>query len=140
MGGWISSSLRNGGPLTFTSTGTGVLRRAATSGLVGLSGWWSGVVGGDIDEDGDIDYVVSNAGLNTKYHADAEHPVRLFRGDFDGTGNQRLVEAKYERGILLPERGKSCSTAAIPLLSKRFATYRGVRRRRVGRSLHKEVS
>jgi len=38
-------------------------------------------------------------------------------------GKRRLVEAKYESGLLLPERGKSCSTAAIPGLSKRFQTF-----------------
>ncbi len=99
------------------------LTKAAATGLSGYTGWWNGIVAGDVDEDGDMDYVVTNIGLNTKYHASDEHPVRLYCGDF-GTGDERLIEAKYENGVLLPERGKSCSTAAIPILSSKFQTYK----------------
>ena len=101
----------------------GQLKKSAYTGVENQRGWWGGIAAGDVDGDGDIDFVVGNQGLNTKYHATEEHPAHLYVGDFDGTGKQRLVEAKYEAGILLPERGKSCSTAAIPILSERFKTY-----------------
>lgn len=102
----------------------GQLQKSEHTGLDHRTGWWNGIAGGDVDGDGDIDFVVTNQGLNTKYKASVEHPTRLYRGDFDGSGNLQLVEAKYEQGILLPERGKSCSTAAIPILGERFPTYK----------------
>ena len=102
----------------------GQFEKKQDTGIGDLRGWWNGIAGGDLDRDGDIDYVVTNQGLNSKYHASPDHPVRIFHGDFDGTGKRRLVEAKYEQGILLPERGKSCSTAAIPSLEGKFKTYK----------------
>ena len=111
------------GPVDVFLNRDGQLSRTPSTGIEQLHGWWGGIAGGDVDGDGDIDFVLANQGLNTKYHADAEHPARLYSGDFDGSGNLRLVEAKYESGILLPERGKSCSTGAIPILAERFSTY-----------------
>ena len=94
--------------------------RAVESG----SGWWNGIAGRDLDNDGDIDYVVTNFGLNTKYHASAENPALLYYGEFEGEGRKRLVEAEFEDGKLFPIRGKSCSTSAIPGLGEKFNTYR----------------
>lgn len=111
------------GPIAVFLQQQGRLIRSRQTGVEDRTGWWSGIAGGDLDGDGDMDYVVTNHGLNSKYHADQQHPAQLYRGDFDGTGNMRLVEAKYEDGVLLPERGKSCSTAAIPGLADRFSSY-----------------
>jgi hypothetical protein len=95
----------------------------AAAGLNNYLGWWNGIAGGDFDNDGDIDYVVSNFGLNTKYHASHEHPLHLYYGDFDGSGIKRLIEAEYEDDTLYPVRGKSCSTHAIPELAERLPTF-----------------
>jgi hypothetical protein len=87
-------------------------------------GWWNGIAGRDFDHDGDIDYVVTNFGLNTKYHASPQHPSLLYYGDFANSGQFHLVEAEYEDETLFPVRGKSCSTTAMPFLAERFPTYR----------------
>ena len=88
-----------------------------------LLGWWNGIASGDLDRDGDIDYVVTNFGLNTKYHASVEKPTLLYYGDFEGNGRRRLVEAEFESDTLFPVRGKSCSTHDMPVLGERFETY-----------------
>lgn len=92
------------------------------AGLSDLSGWWNGIASADLDNDGDMDFVATNFGYNTKYHASSEHPVLLYYGKF-GTDKMRLVEAEYEGDQLLPVRGKSCSTQAIPHLAKKFTTF-----------------
>lgn len=103
----------------------GVLRDATSAaGLSANRGWWTGISAADLDGDGDVDYIVTNLGTNTKYHASDEHPFRLFYGDFEGNGEPRLVEAEYEDGTLFPVRGKSCSTSAIPSLAQKFTTYK----------------
>ena len=95
-----------------------------TSGVSGLTGWWNGLAGGDFDGDGDIDYVATNFGLNTKYHASAEHPALLYYGDFENLGRKRIVEAEFENDVLYPGRGRSCSSNAMPHLRKTFTSFK----------------
>ncbi|MCB9885289.1 MAG: CRTAC1 family protein, partial [Planctomycetes bacterium] len=93
------------------------------AGLAAHRGWWNSLVAWDVDRDGDLDYVAGNQGLNTKYKATPEHPARLYFGDFDDNGTRDLVEAKYEGDRLLPVRGRSCSSQAMPFLATKFETY-----------------
>ena len=93
-------------------------------GLGNLLGWWNGIAAGDVDSDGDLDFAVSNFGLNTKYQPSARKPQVIFHADFAATGKKNVVEAKKTAdGGLLPVRGKSCSTSAMPHLSQKFSTF-----------------
>jgi hypothetical protein len=78
----------------------------AGSGLGEFKGWWNSVITADIDHDGDLDLICGNYGLNTKYHPSAKKPVSIFYGDMDGSGQPRIVEAKYEGDRPLPVRGR----------------------------------
>lgn len=49
-------------------------------------GWWNSLTAGDFDNDGDIDYVAGNLGLNARMRASDKEPVRLYAGDFDNNG------------------------------------------------------
>ncbi len=93
-------------------------------GLEGVSGWWNSLAAADIDNDGDMDYIAGNVGLNTKYHASIEAPIQLYYGDFEGRGTMNIVEAEFEGDALFPVRGKSCSTRAMPSLGSKFDTFR----------------
>jgi enediyne biosynthesis protein E4 len=108
--------LRNDGGKRFVD-------RTDAAGLAPFTGWWNSLCAFDVDADGDLDYVAGNQGLNTKYKADAQHPARLYFGDFDGNGTRDLIEAKYEGDALLPVRGRSCSSQAMPFLTQKFPTY-----------------
>ena len=123
--GWIDLMVTHDwGPVKYLRNKKGQLEdRTDNAGLAGRLGWFNGIAGGDIDADGDIDYVVSNFGRNIKYHASSQRPVHLYYGDFDGTGKKRLVEATYKQDRLLPIRGKSCSQHAMPFLKDKFPTY-----------------
>jgi enediyne biosynthesis protein E4 len=123
--GWIDLLvIYEWGPVRFWKNVEGKLTDAtAQAGLSNLTGWWNGIAGGDIDNDGDIDYAVTNFGLNTKYHASQEAPALLYNGDFAGDGTKQLIEAEYAEDVLYPVRGKSCSTRAMPHLAERFKTF-----------------
>jgi hypothetical protein len=119
--GWLDLLVTHEwGPVKWFRNETGKLRDETTAaGLANYLGWWNGIASGDVDNDGDIDYVATNFGLNTKYHI----PAILHYGDLDGSGKMRLAEAEFENGICYPIRGKSCSTSAMPALKKRFPSF-----------------
>ena len=112
------------GPVQVFQNIEGSLRRVtAKAGLDKLTGWWSSLAAGDLDQDGDIDLVAGNVGLNTKYKATDSKPELLYYGDFDGTGKPRILEAKFEGSVCLPHRGYSCSSSAMPGLRSKLPTF-----------------
>ncbi len=94
------------------------------SGLTTLTGWWNDLRCGDLDGDGDLDFVATNFGLNSKYHASAAKPATVYYGDLDGSGSHHIVEAEWEGETLFPVRGRSCSSLAMPFIKQKFATFR----------------
>ncbi len=125
--GWLDLLLTHEwGPVKLWRNRDGELVDATVeAGLSERSGWWNGIAGGDVDGDGDIDYAVTNFGLNSKYNASAESPQRIYWGDFEGRGVRRIVEVGFEGETLYPVRGKSCSQQAMPGLRERFPTFAG---------------
>ncbi len=112
------------GPVRFFKNVEGnLIDHTELAGLASRLGWWNGIAGGDVDNDGDIDYVVTNFGLNSKYHPSVDDPVFLYYGDFDNQGRSCIVEAKQVGQQLLPVRGKSCSQNAMPFIGDKFPTY-----------------
>ncbi len=112
------------GPVAFFKNREGKLFDVTgDTGVEGNLGWWHGIAAGDLDADGDIDYVVTNQGTNTKYHTSAEHPHRLYYEDFDGSGTLDLVEAEYEGETEYPVRGRSCSSRCMPFIAEKFGTF-----------------
>jgi hypothetical protein len=108
----------------FHNQGTAFSDHTREAGLEKLQGWWNAIAGGDLDHDGDIDYVVMNCGLNTKYGAPTtSSPTMLFYGDMEGDGDIHLIEAKSGKEGLLPVRGRSCSSSAMPFIANAFPTY-----------------
>ncbi len=115
---------REWGPVTLYLNQEGSFRNVtAGAGLSERSGWWNSIAGRDLDNDGDIDYVVTNLGLNTKYHASKQKPTLLYCGDLGPSDRMRLIEADYEGDRLYPIRGKSCSTDAMPHLALNFESF-----------------
>ncbi|MCA9217825.1 MAG: VCBS repeat-containing protein [Planctomycetales bacterium] len=112
------------GPVKYFRNDNGVFVDATSAaGLAGRLGWWNCIAAADIDADGDIDYAVGNFGLNTKYHATAQNPQLLYAGDFDGSGKTHCVEAHGSDGTLVPNRGRSCSSGAMPFIADKYKNF-----------------
>ena len=112
------------GPVRYFHNESGQLvDRTAEAGLVHRIGWYNSISGGDLDNDGDTDYLVGNFGYNTKYQASPAKPEILYYGDFEGNGIKRIIEAKYENGICFPHRGLGCSSGAMPMVRDKLSTF-----------------
>ncbi len=88
-----------------------------------MTGWWSAIGQGDLDDDGDTDYIVGNLGLNYKYQASENAPFEVYCNDFDDNGSQDIVLGYYDDGNLYPLRGRECSSNQMPFIKKKFPTY-----------------
>ena len=88
-----------------------------------MPGWWSCVTADDIDGDGDQDLLLGNAGMNNKFRASKEKPLDVYANDFDNNGTLDIVLAHTKNDLLLPVRGKECSTGQMPFLAEKFPTY-----------------
>ncbi|WP_339877331.1 VCBS repeat-containing protein [uncultured Algoriphagus sp.] len=52
-----------------------------------LSGWWNVLQSVDIDNDGDMDLIAGNFGLNSQFEASDNKKLRLYGADFDQNGS-----------------------------------------------------
>ncbi len=109
--------------LFYSNTGDVFKNVTESTGMDNTNGWWSSITQDDFDNDGDMDYVVGNLGLNYKYKATTEEPFEVYADDFDDNKRKDIVLSYYNFGKLFPVRGKSCSSQQIPSLNKKFENY-----------------
>ena len=92
------------------------------SGLAEKTGWWYGITSGDFDNDGDIDFMAGNLGLNSKYQT-TYGPLEVYAGDLDNNGKHDIILGYYSEGECFPLRGKTCSSQQMPGLNQKIPTY-----------------
>lgn len=59
-------------------------------------GWWNVIKPADVDGDGDIDFIIGNHGLNSRFKASEKEPIALFVSDFDKNGLVDPILARYK--------------------------------------------
>lgn len=111
-------------PLRFFANQQGKLQEVtASTGLTNTEGWWNSLSSGDFDQDGDIDYVAGNLGLNTRYKASAAEPVSLYTKDFDQNGEIDPVLSYYIQGKEYPAAPRDALIDQIVSMRRRFPLY-----------------
>ncbi|MDT7828573.1 VCBS repeat-containing protein [Pricia sp. S334] len=92
-------------------------------GLNKTEGWWNSINGGDFDRDGDMDYILGNLGLNSKYRASAEEPLCIYASDYDKNGQIDPVLCYYIDGENHLAHSRDEVIGQIRAMGSRFKTY-----------------
>ena len=96
----------------------------AALGLDKSVGWWNSINGADLDQDGDIDYVLGNLGLNTKFKTSLDTPVRVYIDDFNKDGKQEAILGNFLQGVNYPAHPRDDLFQQMPQLKKLFPSYK----------------
>ena len=87
-------------------------------------GWWNTIHSEDINNDGMIDLIVGNHGLNSRFKASNENPIRLFFNDFDRNGfGEGIISFRAEDGKYYPYALRHDLIDQIKSLKKKFPDY-----------------
>ena len=89
------------------------------------NGLWQSICAFDIDHDGDQDYLVGNWGMNSKFIASPEFPMKIYYDDFD-------TNDTFETIVAIEKNGKYYTTMGLDelaeefsgMLKKKFNTYK----------------
>ncbi|MCI4667362.1 MAG: VCBS repeat-containing protein [Bacteroidia bacterium] len=92
-------------------------------GLKEQNGWWYSIEVADMDNDGDLDLIAGNLGMNYKYKASKDAPFEVYANDFDKNGSLDIVLGYQEDKKVFPLRGRECSSNQMPFIKKKFPNY-----------------
>jgi enediyne biosynthesis protein E4 len=112
-------------PVTILFNTNGKLKAQSLegSGLDGTEGWWNTIEPADIDNDGDLDLIAGNLGLNSKLKATPAQPVKLFVGDFDKNDSTDQLLTHFVGDKEYPFNTRDEMTKQMPYLKKRYLSY-----------------
>lgn len=115
-------------PVTILKNENGKLSAVKTA-LGSEYGWWNSISSADFDNDGDMDYVVGNYGMNGFLQPSTAFPLRTIGKDFDNNGSYDAVFFSYQpvsvRGELkeYPIAGRDDFIREMSVMKGKFPNY-----------------
>ena len=92
-------------------------------GLLNTEGWWQTIVSRDLNNDGNIDFILGNHGLNSFFKASVNKPVTMYVNDFDLNGDIEQIICSFNGDISYPVTIKDDLEKQIPSLATKYAKY-----------------
>ncbi|MEW7290158.1 VCBS repeat-containing protein [Aquimarina sp. 2304DJ70-9] len=111
-------------PITIMiNDGKGNFKKQSNSSLNSTNGWWNAIEVSDMDNDGDLDIIAGNWGLNSRLTASEQEPIRLYLNDFDDNGKIDPIVTYFYKGTETPIATKDELVKQIPQLNKKHLSY-----------------
>jgi enediyne biosynthesis protein E4 len=88
-----------------------------------FSGWWYNMKAEDLDNDGRMDLVMGNRGLNSNIRGNINEPCTIYAKDFDNNGSYDAVLGYYNHGACYPLYSRDQLIDQIPSMRKKFVRY-----------------
>ena len=101
----------------------GQLVRASDTGLEKDFGLWNTLAIEDFDQDGDLDILAGNWGLNTRWSASDAQPLQLYKYDFDKNQSEETLVTYFYQGQETPMASKEELVKQMPQINKRFLSF-----------------
>jgi hypothetical protein len=93
-------------------------------GFKNSEGWWNALAQADFDQDGDMDYVAGNFGLNSQLKTSVDYPIGMYAKDYDNNGSVDPILSCYDEGKNYPVFSKDDIQQQLTILKNRFVRYK----------------
>jgi hypothetical protein len=91
--------------------------------MEGKKGWYRSLKVADLNKDQKPDLILGNQGLNTRFKASEEQPVRLYLNDFDQNGSIEQLFTTVRNGVPIPYTLKHELEKQVPSIKKKYIRY-----------------
>jgi hypothetical protein len=113
-------------PVRFFRNNHGNFKEVTTgAGMQQMNGMWRSLEAADIDNDGDLDLIAGNLGLNCRFQVTASEPMQLIAMDMDNNGSIDpilfyYIKDKHGEKRLFPDINRSQFADQVPSVKKKF--------------------
>jgi len=110
-------------PISFIKNEKGKLIKNSTLTINNSHGWWNSLVAGDFDNDGDMDFIAGNLGLNNWLKASVAEPVNVYAKDYDKNGRIDPILCHYSDGTEYIVHARDDINLQMTAMKGRFTDY-----------------
>ena len=107
-------------------------------GVDNLKGWWNTLETADLDKDGDLDLILGNHGLNSRFRASESKPIELFVNDFDNNGFVEQVICSFNGNKSYPFVLHQDITVQLPYLKAKYLKNENYKKQQINDIFTKE--
>ncbi|MCH6232550.1 VCBS repeat-containing protein [Cognataquiflexum rubidum] len=87
------------------------------------TGWWNSITSTDLNQDGKLEYILGNLGLNSRWKAKFEQPLVMIAKDFDGNKSVDPIMFQYLKDGFFAVPGRDMVVSQVPSWKTRFLAY-----------------